>query len=314
MTISVRVIADSINEFGNRITTFQLRYPRFIHAELMTHRKFSRNASSSRAIPVKRIIADIKEDPAIPLHWGKNQPGMQAHDELDDKVIIPLGLTDSIEVDKEQAWLTARDRVIKIAEGFDNAGYHKQIVNRLLEPWSHINVLVTSTEFNNFYHLRCHPDAQPEIEVLATQMRLAAQNSKPVLLAPGEWHLPYIKNSADWAEAHLFLKKGRITRDEPSKKEVQELLLKVSVARCARVSYLLHSGRQTTVDEDLILYAKLLGSAPLHASPAEHQATPDTKSYSNDYGGELWDNESLHGNFTGWNQYRKTLPYENVPG
>lgn len=313
MSISVKIVADSINEQGNRLTSFQLRYPRFIHAELMTHRKFSRNASSSRAIPVKRIIADIQEDPAIPLHWGKNQPGMQAHDELDDKVNIPLGLTDSIEVDKEQAWLTARDRVIKIAEGFDNAGYHKQIVNRLLEPWSHINVLVTATEFQNFFHLRSHEDAQPEIRILSDMMQIEMAKSGPILLAPGEWHLPYIKPD-DYLVAHDFLKRGRITRDEPSKHEIEQLLLKVSAARCARVSYLLHSGRQTSVDEDLILYAKLLGSAPLHASPAEHQATPDSKSYSTDYGGELWDNEPLHGNFTGWNQYRKTLPYENVPG
>lgn len=316
MTISVRVIADSINDSGNRITTFQLRYPRFIHAELMTHRKFSRNASSSRAIPVKRIIADIQEDPAIPMHWGKNVPGMQAHEQIDEPVQLPV-LTDLnqslVGVSKEQAWLIARDRVIKVAEGFDNAGYHKQIVNRLLEPWAHINVLVTSTEFKNFYHLRCHPDAQPEIEVLATQMRLAAQKSRPLLLAPGEWHLPYIRPD-DSQVAHDFLKKGRITRDEPSKKEIQELLLKVSAARCARVSYLLHSGRETSVDEDLILYAKLLGSAPLHASPAEHQATPDTKSYSVEYDDDAWDNEFLHGNFTGWIQYRKTLPFENVPG
>lgn len=312
MTISVKVIADSINEQGNRLTTLQLRYPRFIHAELMTHRKFSRNASSSRAIPVKRIIADIMEDPAIPMHWGKNIPGMQAHEELDDKVTIPLGLTDTTEVPKEQAWLIARDRVIKIAEGFDHAGYHKQIVNRLLEPWSHINVLVTATEFENFFHLRSHEDAQPEIRMLSDEMKYQMKQSKPILLSPGEWHLPYIKEQ-DWITAYDFLKKGRITRDEPMKEEVERLLLKVSVARCARVSYLLHSGRETTVEEDLILCTKLLGSAPLHASPAEHQATPDGV-VAQTHGLIAWANAALHGNFTGWNQYRKTLNFEYVPG
>ena len=200
MTISVKVIADSINEQGNRLTTLQLRYPRFIHAELMTHRKFSRNASSSRAIPVKRIIADIQEDPAIPMHWGKNIPGMQAKDQIDEPVLIPVLVDLDVshsDVSKEQAWLIARDRVIRIAEGFDNAGYHKQIVNRLLEPWSHINVLVTATEFKNFFHLRSHEDAQPEIRILSDMMRLEMEKSQPVLLDPGEWHLPYIRPQ-DW--------------------------------------------------------------------------------------------------------------------
>lgn len=315
MTISVKVIADSINAQGNRITTLQLRYPRFIHAEFMTHRKFSRNASSSRAIPVKRIIADIQEDPAVPMHWGKNIPGMQAHDQIDEKVDIGNGVLGGnffSPVAKEEAWLLARDACIQVATSFDNAGYHKQIVNRLLEPWSHINVLVTATEFKNFFHLRSHEDAQPEIRILSDMMRLEMEKSQPVLLDPGEWHLPYIRPQ-DWETAREFAKAGRITRDEPTPEEIERLLLKVSVARCARVSYLLHSGRETTVEEDLTLCTKLLGSAPLHASPAEHQATPDGV-VAESYGVIAWANKALHGNFTGWNQYRKTLPFENVPG
>ncbi|WBQ32501.1 thymidylate synthase [Erwinia phage Kuerle] len=315
MTISAQVIADSIAN-GVRITTLQLRYPRFIHAEVMTHRVFSRNASSSRAIPVKKIIADIIADPAIPMHWGKNIPGMQAHEQIDEPVQIPVhaDLNQSlVGVSKEQAWLIARDRVIKVAEGFDNAGYHKQIVNRLLEPWSHINVLVTATDFANFFHLRDHADAQPEIRELAQKMKVAMSQSKQTELAPGDWHVPYV-TAADMVAIRNELKYNRITRDEPSVKEMMDMALKVSVARCARVSYLTHSGRETKLDEDLKLYNRLLGSAPLHASPAEHQATPDTKSYSTDYGGELWDNESLHGNFRGWIQFRKTLPGETYPG
>ncbi|WAK44973.1 putative flavin dependent thymidylate synthase [Erwinia phage Fifi067] len=315
MTISAQVIADSIAN-GVRITTLQLRYPRFIHAEVMTHRVFSRNASSSRAIPVKKIIADIINDPAIPMHWGKNIPGMQAHEQIDEPVQLPV-LTDLnqslVGVSKEQAWLIARDRVIKVAEGFDNAGYHKQIVNRLLEPWSHINVLVTATDFANFFHLRDHADAQPEIRELAQKMKVAMSQSKQTELASGDWHVPYV-TAADMVAIRNELKYNRITRDEPSVKEMMDMALKVSVARCARVSYLTHSGRETKLDEDLKLYNRLLGSAPLHASPAEHQATPDTKSYSTDYGGELWDNESLHGNFRGWIQFRKTLPGETYPG
>ena len=310
MTISVKVIADSINAEGNRITTLQLRYPRFIHAEFMTHRKFSRNASSSRAIPVKRIIADIQEDPAIPMHWGKNIPGMQAHEQLDEKVIVSDPAYRAMT--KEEAWLSARDEVIMFAHAFELSGYHKQIVNRLLEPWSHINVLVTATEFKNFFHLRSHEDAQPEIRILSDMMRLEMEKSQPVLLDPGEWHMPYIRPQ-DWETAREFVKAGRITRDEPMPEEITRLLLKVSVARCARVSYLLHSGRETTVEEDLNLCTKLLGSAPLHASPAEHQATPDGV-IAKTHGVIAWANAALHGNFTGWNQYRKTLPFENVPG
>uniref|UniRef100_A0AB39ACJ1 Thymidylate synthase n=1 Tax=Erwinia phage Fifi051 TaxID=3238787 RepID=A0AB39ACJ1_9CAUD len=313
MTISVQIIADSINEQGNRITSVQLRYPRFIHAELMTHRKFSRNASSSRAIPVKRIIADIMEDPAVPMHWGKNQPGMQAHEELFDKVPVPTDTGGERDATKEEAWLLARDRVVAIAQGFDHAGYHKQIVNRLLEPWSHINVLVTATEWQNFFHLRSHEDAQPEIRILSDMIQVEMNKLKPVLLKAGEWHLPYVDRENDYLAAYDHLKKGRVTRDEPSLEEIERLLCKVSAARCARVSYMLHSGKKSTLEEDLTLYQRLLGSQPLHASPAEHQATPDML-ITETWGVQAWANKALHGNFTGWNQFRKMLPGEFYPG
>ena len=321
MTISVTVVADSVSREGKRITTLQLRYPRFIHAEFMTHRVFSRNASSSRAIPVKRIIEDIMTDPAIPIHWGKNIPGMQAHEQIDEQVAIGsmaaypdgIALIEDAEVSKETAWLFARDQVIKVAQAFDNAGYHKQIVNRLLEPWSHINVLVTATDFANFSHLRSHPDAQPEIRILSDKMKLAMQQSKPMIMDPGQWHMPYIRSS-DVTAIYHHLKYGRITLDEPKPREVVELALKVSVARCARVSYLTHGGRETEIQEDLLLYQRLLGSSPLHASPAEHQATPDAMTGPQTIGGAVWDNPDRQGNFVGWIQYRKTLPFEAVNG
>ena len=82
--MEVKVIADSISESGKRITTFQLKYPRFIHSEVMTHRVFSRNASSSRAIPVKKMIEQVRNNPAMPIHWGANQSGMQAKNELNE--------------------------------------------------------------------------------------------------------------------------------------------------------------------------------------------------------------------------------------
>lgn len=285
-TITAKVIADSVsNPGGQRITTMQLRYPRFVHAEFMTHRQFSRNASSSRAVPVDRLIADILQDPAMPLFWGKNQKGMQAGEEIDTLVTTRVltqdgggrfnGLKD-IAVGKEDAWLDAMNHAIFAARSFNEAGYHKQIVNRLLEPFSHINVVVTSTEWSNFFALRLHKDAEPHIRMLAEAMFAARESSVPKPVGLGEAHAPYA--------------------DEVT----GENKIKASVARCARVSYLTHDGKEPKLEDDLALFDKLVGSVPLHASPAEHQATPDPKHTHR----EFW------GNFQGWVQYRKTLPGE----
>lgn len=248
----------------------------------MTHRQFSRNASSSRAIPVSRMIEDIIRDPAMPLFWGKNQKGMQAGEEHDAAVIIdnphefrPIGYS------REGAWLRAMHGAIETARAFDEAGYHKQIVNRILEPFMHINVVVTSTEWSNWYALRDHKDAEPHIELLAKRMREAAYLSTPRTMLFGEWHLPYV-SLVEQTDYGL------------------DVSCKLSTARCARVSYLTHDGRVPSVDEDIELYTRLVGVQPLHASPAEHQATPDPH-------GEA---RSQWGNFQYWKQYRKTLPGE----
>lgn len=290
MTIEAKIIADSISPDGIRLTTMQLRYPRFIHAEFMTHRLFSRNASSSRAIPVERMIADLRRDPAMPVYWGGNKPGMQAGQQL-------TGL--ALEQAKTE-WLLAMDNAIKHAEFIMLIGLHKQIANRILEPWAHINVVVTATEWDNFFQLRMHKDAQPEINALACSMWEAMDNSEPRPLKPGEWHLPYV-SSSDWNNDGWDTGTPAL-----------DYLKKVSVARCARVSYLTHDGRPTTIEEDLRLYDRLVGSQPIHASPAEHQATPDKQwDIAGDSG---WENEHLHGNFRGWVQYRKTLPGESGTG
>lgn len=306
MTITAQIIADSISPEGIRLTTMQLRYPRFIHAEFMTHRMFSRNASSSRAIPVAKMIEDLRRDPAMPVYWGSNKPGMQAGDEIES----------SMRDRAVQAWLDAMEHSIEIVEWMTEvAELHKQIANRILEPWAHINVVVTATDWENFFTLRAHADAQPEIKALALEMLNAMAGNQPRHLKPGEWHLPYITDE-----------ERRDAYHGPSQTPEWDLLKKVSVARCARVSYLTHDGRQTTVEEDLQLYDRLVGAQPLHASPAEHQATPDqrtTSSYTIEYddgacdhveAGEEWCNPSRHGNLRGWIQYRKTLPGENVPG
>lgn len=284
MTIEAKIIADSISELGKRITTMQLRYPRFIHAEFMTHRVFSRNASSSRAIPVKRMIEDLRRDPAMPVFWGSHKAGMQAGDELSGEDLEYV----------KGGWLLAMDHAITVAEGMVELGLHKQIANRILEPWAHINVVVTATEWDNFYMLRRHKDAQPEIHALADAMWEAQQASTPQLLLPGEWHLPYVNPTDEYGNP-VKLTGG--TALENAKK--------ISTARCARVSYLTFEGKPSEMEDDLALYEKLVGSQPIHASPAEHQATPDDIGAG--YTGEDWQYPHEHGNFVGWRQLRRQI-------
>lgn len=329
MTITAKIILDSISPTGVRLTTFQLRYPRFIHAEELTHRildtqpellfyeaipdglmydqDLSRNASSSRAIPVKRMIEDIIRDPAMPIYWGSHKPGMQAGEELTGRELR----------DAKLFWEQAMSSAIIYAEKLVDLGLHKQIANRLLEPWAHINVVVTAVQWGNFFALRSHPDAQPEIKLLSDQMQSAMHCSTPSLIENGQWHLPYVLGS-DWEALRAFAKKNRITRGEPQYEELAKLALMVSVARCARVSYKTHDGRETSVEEDMELAHKLVIATPLHASPAEHQATPDKyntgKELTQFPEPEGWEHPELHGNLTGWKQYRKLLPNEFVAG
>lgn len=267
-----KVIADSISAAGIRLTTMELSYPRFIHSEFMTHRVFSRNAASSRAIPVAKMIEQVRTNPAKPVWWGKNQPGMQAREEL----------AQADRLNAEMIWQDAAWDACKYAEQMVAFGVHKQIVNRLLEPWMWMKTIVTGTEWNNFFELRAHPDAQPEFQHLAHLMMLARFDSKPTALADGEWHLPYV-SALDQSKI------GSI-----------EAALKCSVARCARVSYLNHDGSVPDVQKDFDLHDKLVAMRPRHSSPAEHQASPDLWS---DRGG--WVRPELHGNLIGWKQYRQ---------
>lgn len=274
--VEVKVLADSISPEMNRITTFQLKYPRFIHSEFMTHRLFGRNASSSRAIPINIILKQVWTNPATPFHWGANQSGMQANTELQ-------GFKRTV---SKYLWKTAGRCACCFAWGLMKLGAHKQVVNRVLEPWQFIHVVMTSTDdgLNNFFELRDHADAQPEIHVLARVMRQQLNESTPVELVNGQWHLPYV------TEADV------LAHDV-------ETLKKVSAARCCRVSYMNHDGKQSTVEKDLALCERLVGSEPLHASPFEHQATPDTF----DTRTEQWGSPAMHGNLKGWNQFRKYI-------
>jgi len=296
--IEAKVIADSISGEGKRLTTFQLLYPRFIHSELMTHRVFSRNASSSRAIPVKRMLEMVRSGPAKPVHWGKNQPGMQAREELEQPHKIRV----------QSLWQEAAEAAAAIAEKMAEEDAHKQIVNRILEPFQHISVVLTATEFDNWFELRAHEDAQPEIYVLAKQMRLRMSRSQPKLLQPGEWHLPYV-TEADYDSVARYRKEAMGMTDVEAwdDDEITKMLRQVSAARCCRVSYLKHDGTASSVDEDLALCDRLVGARPLHASPFEHQATPDIIVPGSRMEMARWEKPYLHGNLVGWIQHRKLV-------
>lgn len=261
MVCEVKIIEDSKNPItGTRLTTFQLKYWRSIHGEFMTHRAFSRNASSSRAIPINTFLKQVWNDPAGPIHWGANQPGMKARTELTGfkKWFARHAWTFTGKVVCSFVWIV--NKLVKP---------HKQTFNRLLEPWQYISVIVTATDWDNWFALRDHPDAQPEICELAQKMRKEMNKSTPVVR---DCHLPYVKD------------KERMRYDEST-------CMKISTARCARVSYLTHDGKVPVFEKDMQLYNDLVGSTPIHASPTEHPA----KAQSND---------KYIKNFRGWKQHR----------
>lgn len=271
--ISAKVVADSISPAGKRLTTMEVVMPRMVLAEFNTHRAFSRNSASSRAIPVEKMIQRVMEDPFVPLYWGKNQKGMQADEELDSRV----------QNDARMCWLQARDKAIEQANLLLFLGVHKQITNRLLEPFLWHTVIVTATEWSNFFSQRCHPDAMPEMRLTAEAMMAAYMQSQPKAVAHGQWHLPYVTH-------------GQIGVPEPSAEVLYNLedAKKVSVARCARVSYLQHDGVRDW-KKDIELYERLVNG--MHWSPFEHVATPMLT-------------HPKQSNFRGWHQLRKEFPNE----
>jgi thymidylate synthase ThyX len=262
----------------------------------MTHRVFSRNASSSRAIPVQKQLDMIISEPAMPLEFRLNQKGMQAGE----------ALSPENQKKAEEIWLKARDAALGYCNELAALGVHKQYANRLVEPFAHISVVCSATEFANFFALRHHSMAQPEIAELARQMWDIYPGSKPKSLKAGDWHLPFITEEEIKA---AYDPGGSIVRDGVSYDVMVEpwtdwtKLIKMSVARCARVSYLKHDGTQSSYEEDCALYDRLLAEQPIHASPAEHQA----RALAPRQGILVWS-----GNFRGWEQYRKMIPNENI--
>ena len=281
--IEAKILCDSVGAESPRLTTFQLRYPRFIHSEFLTHRMFSRNSSSSRATVTKSLLDEVRSSNRVtPSYFGKNQKGMRAEHELTDDELYEC----------KRSWVAAAFDAAYWAEKMLNNNCHKQIVNRLLEPYTHINVICTGVEsaYLNFFGLRLDKTAQPEMKLLAEAMWQQWNERKPAIFHFGVWHLPLITPDD-------YDRSGGI--------EI-ETAKKISVGRCAHVSY---GTDLLPIEKAIRLHDFLLTNR--HFSPFEHQATPDVEYWNNnnDFG---WRNSDQHGNLTGWKQYRKQLPNENI--
>jgi thymidylate synthase ThyX len=279
---AAKVLADSIAH-GVRLKTLEITFPRIVLAEFNTHRVFSRNSASSRAIPVEKRIAAVRANPFIPAAFASNKKGMQAGENLSD-------VENS---DARLDWEEACEAAIASAESLARLGVHKHWANRLIEPFSWHTVIVTATEWDNFFALRCNEMAAPEIHTVADLMKTVMDASTPHDVANGGWHLPFIKLE-DWSEF--------AAGDENFNKDMLHLA-KLSAARCARVSYLTHDGKRD-VAADLALYDRLASSG--HMSPFEHPAMVSLKKN---------DHRAFIGNFRApWKQLRKMLPGEAVFG
>ena len=272
----VKVICDSVGPSGKRLTTITATYPRFIHSEVLTHRDRERNSASSRAIPWPKMQAMIQETPVIPIRWGSEQKGMQTGNEIDN----PEEAT--------RIWLEARDNALASAQKLADLGVHKSLVNRLTEPFMWITVVMSATEWKNFFRLRCHPDAEIHFQHIATMIREALDKSTPVNLPEGGWHRPFI---TDYDEQELR-RKGYLHDG------LRDAMNRVSVARVARVSYLTHEGRRD-IDKDMELFDRLVGGSGFgHWSPHGQIARA------------VSDPHYRSGPFVGWHQFRKDCPNE----
>ena len=259
--------------------TFELTYPRYIHSEFMTHRVFSRNASSSRAIPVKRMIEQVRENTVIPPKVFMNQKGMVGETEADPVTTTAFHVL----------WEEAAETACKTAEMMERLGIHKQHVNRILEPFQFIKVIVTATDWRNFFVLRLAPDAQPEIRELASAIydEMNRYRNKDV-------------GVLELDKEHIVVSIPYITDEDIKEigKEEYHLLMKISAARCARVSYNNHDGSKPDIEKDLKLYGHLYDSK--HMSPMEHACIRD-------------EDHRKNANLTGWKSLRYLIEtYEDL--
>lgn len=310
MSYEAKILADSVTLHGERLTTFEVTFPRIVLAEVNTHRMLSRSSASSRAIPVAKKIAQVEEDPFVPAVFGRNQKGMQAQTALSDEESgAALGV-----------WVNAAKEAIVQARRLAEIGVHKQLANRLLEPFAWHTAIITATDWSNFWHLRVNPEAQGEFQAAAAMMLALYEKSEPRFMNESEWHLPLVSpeerivpNTSPVAPrpsrlAFLSAEAALVAVDAVTA-AAWERLVKISVARCARVSYLTHDGVRDQ-EEDLTLYDRLLAGG--HLSPLEHAARP-----MDDRERRIFEQMPVAappthylGNFNGWVQHRKLVPGE----
>jgi thymidylate synthase ThyX len=286
MPYEAKIILDSVGPNGARLTTFELQYPRIVHAELLTHRALGRNSASSRAIPTEKLLNRVEEDPMSPVWFGKNQAGMQSREELDGDALVKA----------KRLWLEAVMSGVCYARELGETGLHKQIANRAAELGMFITVVVTATEFDNFFALRDHSAAQPELADVAGKAHRLWRDSRPRRLDSGQWHLPYVTG---YDEMAVVMEHG------------SDALCRVSVGRCAAVSYLNQDKRDAVAD---LARADKLAAAG-HMSPFEHVAQAMTREewtyYASGMAAQWIDHRVPVGNLWGWRQLRKTLLNEH---
>lgn len=281
---NAKVILDSIGQHNIRLISVEATYPRFIHSELLTHRDRARNSASSRAIPYSKMRERVLNNPVVPVVFGKEQKGMQTGDciEGEDLKIAQAN------------WHQAMENAVKSADILFSLGVHKSICNRLVEPFMWMTTLFTATEWNNFFRLRIHPDAEIHFQIIAQLMKRAIDESTPQQAIYGDWHLPYIQLD-DYQNVY-----GSSMFKSNADRELA--LRKISAGRCARLSYLTHDGNRD-IQKDIELCDRLINRSDnvIHASPLEHVARCTQR-------------EVQSGPFRGWAQFRKEFQNENVVG
>lgn len=308
--INAKVICHSQAPNGEELITVEVEFHRFILAEINTHRVLSRNYQSSRAVPVEKMIEQVRNDPAIPVHWGKNQRGMVADEE--STADVQYYQDNSLKtVTSVGAWMTAAKAASFWAENLHNAGYHKQVVNRILEPYIWTKGVITATRegWDSVFKLRCHKDAQPEFQALASKIKEAIENSTPDVLNVGDWHLPYVKYMRDGEGNQKFI----ANREEGGRWLSLSNAIKISTSCIAQVSY-------RTIDDSLSKAERIydllnlpeggvFNGDPPHFSPAEGVAKCYNYIENQELGDNLRDNNNTGGNFntTAFYQYRKML-------
>lgn len=307
--IKATILKDSISPSGVRLITFELEYPRMILAEVNTHCMLEKNSASSRAIPVDAMLKLIEESPAMPVEWGANNPGM-----VSKKLLDPLH-----ESMAKAVWSAASKTVVafsRVLGAKDGINAHKQIANRLSETFQFMKTVMTGTEWDNFFWLRYHPDADPTFQELARCMFEAREKSVPELLYPGEWHLPYVTTQR-LGEMRYMVDGELLTLDQAKR---------VSASCCAQASY--RKLNDTLEQADKVFGMLNLGSTdkPAHASPVAHQATPMQEIVAYDYpernipaDPDTWEAGVTHmrkdrslwsGKLRNWVQYRQLIPNE----